>query len=169
VNGINWGSQLEEVERWLPHKLVDLAYEKGAVNAGDRKFYSSTWGRKSLSPKQYVQKVRINRQIYESMNQGFLSPYGTITKRQTEKFEITPGWDKKARRVRYKTTVLSIALIRRALTRGGYIVRLDKGVWPSDDDLITLCDGATPPKRFHFGGEVEDLSKDHKRIVVYID
>lgn len=49
-------------------------------------------------------------------------------------------------------------------------VDLVEGDWPSDGDLITLCDGDTPPRSRHFGGRVQK-SADGKsaEVDVYVD
>jgi hypothetical protein len=47
-------------------------------------------------------------------------------------------------------------------------VELIDGVWPSDGDLITLCDGGVPPKGFLFGGEVKK-SGAIAQVKIYTD
>jgi len=49
-------------------------------------------------------------------------------------------------------------------------VDLVEGEWPSDNDLVTLCDGDTPPNSRHFGGTVRK-SADGKsaQVDVYVD
>jgi hypothetical protein len=51
-----------------------------------------------------------------------------------------------------------------------FYVELIKGKWPFDNDLITLCDGDTPPTCNHFGGYVHK-SPDEKsaEVSVYVD
>lgn len=44
-----------------------------------------------------------------------------------------------------------------------------EGYWPDDESLITLADGDEPPRKFHFGGIVERISSDVRRVTVYID
>lgn len=49
-------------------------------------------------------------------------------------------------------------------------VDLVEGEWPSDGDLITLCDGCTPPNACHFGGRVhKGLDGKSATVDVYVD
>lgn len=48
------------------------------------------------------------------------------------------------------------------------VIRLD-GSWPSDEDLITLCDGDAPNHPSHFGGKVTETFTDTKKVVVFTD
>jgi hypothetical protein len=51
-----------------------------------------------------------------------------------------------------------------------YKIEKVQGDWPSDHDLITLCDGGYPPFYYHFGGKVIKYDNDTKAVVdVHID
>ncbi len=51
-----------------------------------------------------------------------------------------------------------------------YRLELVNGVWPSDDDLITLCDNKFEHLvRCHFGGQVRFLGETTKEVTVWID
>lgn len=43
------------------------------------------------------------------------------------------------------------------------------GGWPPDSALVTLADGDDPGMPSHFGGHVESIGPDRKRVTVYID
>lgn len=66
-------------------------------------------------------------------------------------------------------TSLTIGKYHKGYSQVEYLVRLGGGDWPSDDNLITICDGTVPPKRRHFGGSVESLPDGIKHVAVYID
>ena len=69
--------------------------------------------------------------------------------------------------MKYEGMEITIGLYRRGHSQCEYTVRLDLGQWPSDKDLITVCDGTIPPEERHFGGRVEHLPNDLKHVVVY--
>jgi hypothetical protein len=49
-------------------------------------------------------------------------------------------------------------------------VDLVDGEWPEDSDLITLCDGDTPPHSRHFGGRVaKSADRRSAEVDVYVD
>ena len=51
-----------------------------------------------------------------------------------------------------------------------YSVDLMGGVWPSDNDLITICDGDDPQCPRHFGGSVKKTPNcESASVVVYVD
>jgi hypothetical protein len=51
-----------------------------------------------------------------------------------------------------------------------YHVELAGGEWPSDGDLITLCDGDTPPHSRHFGGTVrKNADGKSAEVSVFVD
>lgn len=60
---------------------------------------------------------------------------------------------------------------KRALyRRTEYRVRLLEGSWPSDKDLVALCDSDFASTRVsHWGGGARDLTDNVKEVVVYID
>lgn len=65
---------------------------------------------------------------------------------------------------------LSIKMTYHGSATHGFHVDLVEGEWPSDGDLVTLCDGDTPPNFRHFGGMVRK-SPDGKsaHVDVYVD
>lgn len=73
------------------------------------------------------------------------------------------------RLVEYKNTTLKIELYFSGRAHKEFDVRIVDGHWPSDKDLITLCDGGDPEKpeedQLHSGGSVFVTSDDAYRIV----
>lgn len=65
---------------------------------------------------------------------------------------------------------LRISMVYHGTATKSFSVELVGGEWPSDNDLITLCDGDTPPYSRHFGGAVRK-SPDGKSasVNVYVD
>lgn len=70
----------------------------------------------------------------------------------------------------YNGAKLAIRMTYHGTSTHSFHVDLAGGEWPSDHDLITLCDGDTPPKSRHFGGTVHK-SADGKsaEVSVYVD
>jgi hypothetical protein len=149
--------------------MVDLALEREVISRWDRDFYISIMAKRVLTEKQLYHKTRINKLILDANKLGLLSPSKEVSKAQQLKIKARPDWDKRARRINYRGTNLTIGIQRRGLSQCKYIVRLDLGQWPSDDDLLALCDGTVPPERRHFSGLVKNLDKGLKYVVVYTD
>ena len=65
---------------------------------------------------------------------------------------------------------LRISMVYHGAARKSFSVELVEGKWPSDGDLITLCDGDTPPHARHFGGVVrKSLDGKSASVDVYVD
>lgn len=73
-----------------------------------------------------------------------------------------------AHEVKYKDSKLKINMRNRGYSIHYYDVELLEGDWPSDEDLITLCDGGDPAHPFHFGGHVRKFGKTAS-VDVYVD
>lgn len=69
----------------------------------------------------------------------------------------------------WKGAELAIERIYHGYSIHRYEVTLVAGVWPTDDELLSLCDGNTPPARFDFGGNVEKFANSKARVEVYVD
>jgi hypothetical protein len=90
-----------------------------------------------------------------------------------EGWERTFGKDKQNQEVpvrEYNGSRLSIKMVYHGYSEHRFHVELVGGEWPSDNDLITLCDGDMPPHSRHFGGRVSK-STDGKAadVTVYVD
>lgn len=65
---------------------------------------------------------------------------------------------------------LRISMVYHGSATHSFSVELVAGEWPSDGDLITLCDGDTPPHSRHFGGIVRKAAGGKTASVdVYVD
>ena len=85
------------------------------------------------------------------LNKSFAVPY--IGKAYSEGWERAFG--KKEPPIReYNGAKLAISMTYHGCSEHRFHVDLVEGEWPSDGDLITLCDGGTPPYSHHFGGSV---------------
>lgn len=82
------------------------------------------------------------------------------------------------KRIECDEGVLAIELYKNNVGHKVFQVRLLDGFWPSDDDLITICDNGTglnvKTHRFHFGGNVSRTRANSKNdpirmVVVYTD
>ena len=74
------------------------------------------------------------------------------------------------RTVEYNGNTVEIELYRICRDRTKeYDVRLIKGEWPTDEDLVTMCDGGDPRRpwceQLHRGGRVI-LEKDNFAMVI---
>lgn len=70
--------------------------------------------------------------------------------------------------IEYQGSALHIDRIGTGYASHRYKVKLLKGWWPDEEDLLTLCDGEWPPNKCHFGGVVEKCG-DTAIATVYID
>jgi len=100
------------------------------------------------------------------LNKSFAVPY--IGKAYSEGWERMFG--KKEPPVReWNGAKLGIERIYHGYSECRYIVKLVSGNWPSDSDLITLCDGDTPPDSHHFGGWVRrSEDEESAEVAVYV-
>ena len=57
---------------------------------------------------------------------------------------------------------------RHGTASSDFVVELVEGNWPSDHDMITICDGDEPPHSRHFGGMVRK-SGNQAAVTVYTD
>jgi hypothetical protein len=57
---------------------------------------------------------------------------------------------------------------RHGTASSDYVVELVGGEWPSDHDMITICDGDEPPNSRHFGGRVRK-NGNQAVVTVYTD
>jgi hypothetical protein len=65
---------------------------------------------------------------------------------------------------------LTVRMTWRGSSTHIFHVDLVGGEWPSDGDLVTLCDGDTPPNARHFGGEVlKSADGKSAEVSVYVD
>lgn len=46
-----------------------------------------------------------------------------------------------------------------------YVLKMTEGQWPSDRDLINMCDGYS----YNFGGRVQKTSETSASVHVYVD
>lgn len=79
----------------------------------------------------------------------------------------TKWWDA-GKRIIWKDAKLTIKTTMNGLSTSYFDVTLDEGEWPSDEDLVTLCDGDIPPKSRHFGGTV-NKGTEKATVSVYTD
>ncbi len=63
---------------------------------------------------------------------------------------------------------VAVWLDRRRSSIHEYDVVLCSGEWPSDEDLITICDGHFPEVS-HFGGKVMKCDTLRRFVAVYVD
>ena len=70
----------------------------------------------------------------------------------------------------YNGAKMKIDMTYHGYSEHRFHVELVEGEWPTDNDLITLCDGDTPPASRHFGGHVRK-GPDGKsaEVSVYVD
>ncbi len=74
------------------------------------------------------------------------------------------------RECEYDGAKLVIKMTYHGSATHSFHVDLCEGKWPSDGDLITLCDGDTPPHSRHFGGRVAKSADGRSAEVdVYVD
>jgi hypothetical protein len=101
------------------------------------------------------------------MRKSFSVPY--MSKAYSENWERMFGKKETSMR-EYNGSQLSIKMTYHGYSEHRFHVELASGKWPSDNDLITLCDGDTPPSSRHFGGRVSK-STDGKAadVTVYVD
>ena len=69
----------------------------------------------------------------------------------------------------YQGTRLNVERSAGGRANADYDVTLIEGSWPSDKDLITLCDNDHPSNPRHFGGRVTQTGAKTKRVTVYVD
>lgn len=77
-------------------------------------------------------------------------------------------WWKIGKRVEWNGAKFTVQFKRKGYAHDDYTVILDEGEWPSDDDLLTICDGDIPPHARHFGGTVSK-SGNKASVTVYTD
>ena len=99
---------------------------------------------------------------------SFTVPY--MGKKYSEGWERTFGSHSKTPLREYNGAKLAIKMTYHGYSEHRFHVELVEGGWPSDNDLIILCDGDTPPTSRHFGGNV-CKSEDGKlaAVTVYVD
>lgn len=74
-------------------------------------------------------------------------------------------------RVADRETSLEIAPLSSGYSTRSFVVTLVHGEWPSDTDLVTICDNRSFDCSHvrHFGGHVSGISKSEKLVSVYVD
>ena len=72
------------------------------------------------------------------------------------------------RRMRWGAFVYLERGTRNGVGSKDYTVTREAGEWPSDADLITLCDGSAPARPHHFGGNVSRTG-DRASVTVNVD
>lgn len=80
--------------------------------------------------------------------------YDHIPVEEWDKHQLPPKWYLAGRKIVWNEAKLTIKKTRSWLSTSKYEVTLDEGEWPSDADLMTLCDGDVPPLVRYFGGSV---------------
>jgi hypothetical protein len=73
--------------------------------------------------------------------------------------------------MQYNGAELQIKMTQRGTATHSYEVRLLSGTWPSDSELISLCDGNNGTERCDFGGSVKKQIGDvaNVNVNVYVD
>jgi hypothetical protein len=71
--------------------------------------------------------------------------------------------------MQYNGAELQIKMTKRGTATHSYEVRLLSGTWPSDSELISLCDGNNGTERCDFGGSVKKLNDAIVNVNVYVD
>ena len=101
------------------------------------------------------------------LDKSFTVPY--MGKAYSENWERMFGKKEPPMR-EYNGSQLSIKMTYHGYSEHRFRVELMGGEWPSDDDLITICDGDTPPHSRHFGGRVSKSTDGRSAdVTVYVD
>lgn len=102
------------------------------------------------------------------LDKSFTVPY--MGKAYSENWERMFGKKKEPPMREYNGAKLAIGMTYHGYSEHRFHVELVEGEWPDDNDLITLCDGDTPPHSRHFGGHVRK-SQDgmSAEVSVYVD
>lgn len=92
----------------------------------------------------------------------------------TGKVKLPRDWSNFGKRVTVKgergNAYLTIHDKGRSQGRSTHLVRLDAGEWPTDEELLSICDGTVPPVTNHFGGRISKIANSNERYVtVYTD
>jgi len=78
------------------------------------------------------------------------------------------GKDNKMSTIVYRGTRLSSERMERGDTVHVYRVKLLQGSWPSDDDLVSLCNRDHPTNPRHWGGRVRRLDGGEAVVSVVV-
>lgn len=85
------------------------------------------------------------------------------------KAKLPLQWWKHGKKIIWNNAKLTIKSVRKGMSTDVFSVELDEGNWPSDEDLITLCDNGVPPLATHFGGVVARNTRSIATVQVYVD
>ena len=83
---------------------------------------------------------------------------------------VGPDKPPQGKTVAWNGHVLNVEMDSRRAGTHTYIVTLIRpGAWPTDEELLSLCDGSLPPVSNYFGGRVKSMADGRKFVCVYVD